>query len=408
MKLFTKILLVSFFATSFIKSQEIIELSMGSSYQYDIYYSLDNGITAFPERENWELAFSTDPYDNNIRINSSYVNLYQVSENIEDWEKITNFNSSIALQLRNSNKEWEIGAFVSNFFEKNPFNYGWGNYNTENQEIEGCRIYIIDYNNQMKKIKINNLYNGVFNFTIANLDGSNEENISVDSNPYTDKRFIYYSLINSEIIDREPDLNNWDLVFTRYEEEYVTLNGETMPYIVTGVMTNQNLIAQYDGNLNIDADTEILNISTEINTIGHDWKEYTGEFIIVPNRAYYLFSQDEESLYKIIFQSFSGQASGNLSFTMEEIEDFNPINNIDNNQETIIQIYPNPSNGNFHINLNEKKATLSILNTNGKIVLKKELNESLTLNLGDLNEGLFLINLNGENFNVSKKILIKK
>ena len=93
---------------------------------------------------------------------------------------------------------------------------------------------------------------------------------------------------------------------------------------------------------------------------------------------------------------------------MEEIEDFNPINNIDNNQENIIQIYPNPSNGNIHINLNEEKATLSILNTNGKIVLKKELNQSLTLNLSDLNEGLFLINLNGENFNISKKILIKK
>ena len=41
-------------------------------------------------------------------------------------------------------------------------------------------------------------------------------------------------------------------------------------------------------------------------------------------------------------------------------------------------------------------------------MFKKELNESLTLNLPDLKEGLFLINLNGEGFNISRKILIKK
>jgi len=408
MKNIFKVLIIYCFIINHASSQELIQISMGTSYQYDIYYSLNEGITAYPERENWELAFSTDLYDNNIRINNSYVKLYQVSENIEDWEEITSFNSLIALQLRNSNIEWEIGAFVSNYFEKNPFNYGWGNYNTETQEIEGCRIYIIDYNNQIKKIKINNLSNGIYNFTISNLDGSNEENISIDSSPYTNKRFIYYSLSNYEIINREPDLNNWDLVFTRYEEEYVTLNEDTMPYIVTGVMTNQNLIAQYDGDININPSTENMAISNEINTIGYDWKEYTGEFIIIPNRAYYLFSQDQTSLYKIIFQSFSGQGTGNLSFTIEEIEDFNPVNNINSIEENIMQIYPNPNNGKFHIDLNEKKGILSIIDSYGKIVLKKELNQSLTLNLDDLSEGLFLINLKGDNFNVSKKILIKK
>ena len=66
-------------------SQELIQVSMGSGYEYDLYYSAEQGITAFSERENWELAFSTN--GNNIRINSSYANLYQVSSNIEDWEE---------------------------------------------------------------------------------------------------------------------------------------------------------------------------------------------------------------------------------------------------------------------------------------------------------------------------------
>ena len=408
MKNILKILTLSICIISYINSQELIQISMGSGYQYDIYYSLDEGITAYPEIENWELAFSTDPYDNNIRINSSFVNLYQVSENIEDWEEITSFNSLTAMQLRNSNTEWEIGAFVSNYFDKNPFNYGWGNYNTENQEIEGCRIYIIDYNSQMKKIKINNLSNGIYNFTIANLDGSGEENISIDSNPYTNKKFIYYSLSNNEIIDREPDLENWDFIFTRYEEDLNNNPNDPLYYKVTGVLSNGNLVSEYNGPLDVNPSTENMAISNEINTIGYDWKEYTGEFIIIPNRAYYLFSQDQTSLYKIIFQSFSGQGAGNVSFTIEGIEDFNPVNTINSIEENIIQIYPNPNNGKFHIDLNEKKGILSIIDSHGKIVLKKKLNQSLTLNLDDLNEGLFLINLKGDNFNVSKKMLIRK
>ena len=408
MKKVFKILFLSCFIINHTYSQELMQISMGSGYQYDIYYSLDEGLTAYPERENWELAFSTDSYDNNIRINSSYVNLYQVSENIEDWEVITSFNSLTAVQLRNSNTEWEIGAFVSNYFDKNPFNYGWGNYNTENQEIEGCRIYIIDYNGQMKKIKINNLSNGIYNFTTANLDGSNEENISIDSNPYTNKKFIYYSLINNEILDREPDSANWDFVFTRYEEDLNNNPNDPLYYKVTGVLSNGNLVSEYNGPLDINPSTENMSISNEINTIGYDWKEYTGEFVIIPNRAYYLFSQDQISLHKIIFQSFSGQGAGNVSFTIEEIEGFNPVNNINSIEENIIQIYPNPNTGRFYIDLNEKKGTLSIIDSYGKIVLKKELNQSLTLNLDDLSEGLFLINLKGENFNVSKKMLIKK
>ena len=128
---------------------------------------------------------------------------------------------------------------------------------------------------------------------------------------------------------------------------------------------------------------------------------------MTPNRAYYLFSQDQTSLYKIIFQSFSGQGSGNVSFTIEEIQDFNPVNNINNIEENIIQIYPNPNEGRFYIDLNGKQGILSIIDTHGKIVLKKELNQSLTLNLDNLSKGLFLINLKGDNFNVSKKILIK-
>ena len=83
-----------------IKAQEFVGLSMGASYAYDIYYSLTDGITATPERANWDLAFSTNPSDNNIRINSgNAVRLYEVSNDINEWGNITSLNSN-ALRLK--------------------------------------------------------------------------------------------------------------------------------------------------------------------------------------------------------------------------------------------------------------------------------------------------------------------
>ena len=48
------------FLFSYFNGQELVQCSMGSNYTYDIYYSLEYGITAYPDRTNWELAFSTN------------------------------------------------------------------------------------------------------------------------------------------------------------------------------------------------------------------------------------------------------------------------------------------------------------------------------------------------------------
>ena len=134
--------------TSTVKSQETIGISMGSSYLYDIYYSLNDGITAYPERENWELSFSTNINDNNIRINSGAgMSLYEVSENILVWDNINSLEND-AIQLRNSNEDWDIGAFVSN--SSGGLNYGWGNYNTYDNSIIGSKIYVINYSGFQK------------------------------------------------------------------------------------------------------------------------------------------------------------------------------------------------------------------------------------------------------------------
>ena len=83
--------ITTFLFVFFSFSQELVEFTLGSGYQYDIYYSLEDGITGYPERTNWELSFSTNIYDGNIRINSGKgVVLYRVSDDISTWDNITN------------------------------------------------------------------------------------------------------------------------------------------------------------------------------------------------------------------------------------------------------------------------------------------------------------------------------
>ena len=138
-----KIFLLFFISINTIFSQEIVQIGMGVSYEYDIYYSFEDGITAFSERNNWELAFSTDLSSGNIRINSgSPVNIYEASQNLDNWLEITSLESNYQ-QLRNSNLFWEVGAFINNYSVN--VNSGWGTYTEDEQSIIGEKIYIIDY-----------------------------------------------------------------------------------------------------------------------------------------------------------------------------------------------------------------------------------------------------------------------
>ena len=406
----TKIIfiLISVLCLINLKAQEYEGLSMGPSYAYDIYYSLTDGITASPERTNWELAFSTNPYDNNIRINSgNAVILYEVSNDINEWEDITSLNSS-ALRLRNSNVDWSMGAFVVN--TSDGLNYGWGDYNTETNIIEGSRIYIIEYGSSTKKIIINSLNLGVYNFTIANLDGTSEENISIDTAPYTDKNFIYYSIETNEILDREPNSISWDILFTKYEDD---LNNDianplsySQPYFVAGVLTNGNSIAQYEGNtLDIIPSSE-LDTSSNINTIGWDWKEYTGTFTIVSDLSFYIANLSKTSIYKIVFDSFSGQSSGNVSFNVLETEQLLNQNDFSKDE---LNIYPNPSSGKFYLDFQSSSDILvSIKNIAGQTIKTEKLNNSDFIDLSDQVQGFYFIQINGGNSNVVKKVSIVK
>ena len=382
-----------------LRDQELVEFSLGTGYQYDIYYSLSEGVTAFPERDNWEIAFSTAIVPN-IRINSGTgVTLFEVSNDITEWSEVTSLSPN-AIELRNSNLDWELGAFTVNDVGESS---NWLEYNSDTDIQVGTKIYVINYAEQSKKIKLNTVIDGVYNFTVANLDGADEQMIEINTVNYSEKAFIFYSLINDEIIDREPIISNWDILFTKYKEEYVSLDGDTMPYIVTGALSNRNLLAQYDGFLDVNPSFESLDLTYDINTIGYDWKQYSGSYTIIDNRSYYILNQDQTSLYKIIFQSFSGGQSGNMSFLIEELNYTSLLDDL----VVDFELYPNPNSGNCIINYSCNDAKLIITDVNGRFIMQKY-GSSLKLDINNLNNGIYIATIITNDDIFAKQIIVNK
>ena len=95
-----------------IHAQQNIGISMGNSDQFDIYYSIDNGITATPLRDNWDISFQINSNFGNMRINSGEgIILYKIDSSIHDFENINGIDPSF-VRYRNSNTKWEDGAFI--------------------------------------------------------------------------------------------------------------------------------------------------------------------------------------------------------------------------------------------------------------------------------------------------------
>jgi len=67
-----------------------------------------------------------------------------------------------------------------------------------------------------KKIMINDLTAGTYTFTYADVDGSNEKKKSVTKNDMKSQNFGYYSIVDEQVVTREPATEDWDLVFTEY------------------------------------------------------------------------------------------------------------------------------------------------------------------------------------------------
>lgn len=402
------ILILSFTCFSQVSDSVVIQ----PGYTHQSFYNLSSGEVANVDNENWDLAFSLSAYGSSIRINGKTgTELYVYPDgDSSSWNTIDISAISGWSKLYDSDTSWSLGAFDASANPANPLDLGWGVYNTVTHHITGDSLHIIKLSNgDYKKLQIKKLAGGTYDFRFANIDGTNEVNTSISKSSFTNKNFGYYSIQNEQELDREPDADSWHLLFTKY----VTELSPGFYYGVSGVLSNKNISVAQEEQVDVTTISSPNSpYQTAINTIGSDWKEYSGGAFVLKSDWCYFVKDGNNDIWKIYFTDFMGMSAGKFVFVKESLTSTNTSNLDEINSFTI---YPNPTIDNritilYDLNTLDESDNLFIHNLNGELVQSHRLSQfgfnQKTLQLDNLSKGIYLVSLRVGNDMVTEKLIL--
>ncbi len=211
--------------------------------------------------------------------------------------------------LYNSMKTWDEGAFNMN--QKGHPDYGWCIYNSVTHNLEGSTTYLIKLPDGSVKrifITLKNSVANIYYFLYSDIDGQNEKKDTAKCVDYVDRLFIYYSIQNGVLVDREPANDTWDFVLTKYHDNIID-------YDVTGFLLNEKVKASVykapDSARAMNstlADTTIF--SDSLTVIGNSWYNLNG-MVIEPNKKnVYFVKTRTDTIYRFIADFFESGFSG--------------------------------------------------------------------------------------------------
>jgi hypothetical protein len=268
------------------------EVNMSSNYKWQIYFNLEeNKVVGQNLKTTWDLGFESDPNNHRIILNSSKsMFVYPTNE--------TNF------QLVN-----DTVGYTSNRKLDEP---NGDMTKTAIGDWSDGKIYIIDrgydevgVHQGFYKTKFLTADQNEFEFVIAELSSNQMDTMLLPvDNAYN---FSFFNLSAGQQVMVEPPKDEWDLVFTQYT--HIFYEPEETPYLVTGCLLNRyNTKSLLEETLNFDeVGLEIatsLELNNNIDEIGYDWKEFSGNTYITDSEKTYIIEDQNGFLYKWRFIDF--------------------------------------------------------------------------------------------------------
>ncbi len=393
------------------------QVSVGPGYSNETYYSLREGTVASAPIAAWDLAFQISGFAASIRVNhGNGVLVYQVpGVSAADWATIDTAGITAWDQSFDSDESWDLGALNRGYSETNPFDLGWGLYNQITHVVSAKAIFVVVLSDGThKKLRIDQLASGVYQFTFANLDGSDELTRTLSKSDFAGKNFGYFSIANDTLIDQEPLSDEWDLVFHKYL-------GQLSPglyYGVTGVQTNTGLAVAELRAVDLSSvsmtDTAQVGFSTSISTIGFDWKSFnmnTFTWEIADSLTYFVRDREGE-VFQLTFTDFGGSATGNFFFNLTNV-----TTSLDVGNEAIqrLGIFPNPASTEVNVLFETSKSelvTLSIQDLQGRNLRREVLGQvngfqQIQMSGLSLPAGIYLLHVDTETTRTSRKLVIR-
>jgi hypothetical protein len=389
---------------------------MGTSTSNDVFYSLANGTVKTISNTNWHLAFSVQrsQFPNNpssgvaIRVNAGGANMKLVklpsSQSAANWRSIDTTGLYAMPQLIDSDSNWYMSAFTSGYNPANPFNFIWGNYNMTSKHVVGSSVYVLynTSNNIYKKIFIPELtFDTMWNVVISNIDNSDSNRIQINKNDYKNKMFVYYNAITNQLEDREPARNTWDLLWTKYLTFVVTSQGSGL-YPLSGVFSNPAVSVAKNIGKKCDQVWLINKTAKDnpkISLIGGDWKTFTmGTYRITDTFVYFITANSKT--YKLTFKGFVGGSQGKSLFNVYEAT----LSNKDIVSQAQTNIYPNPTNGQFHIQSDADLISYELFDLKGVKLLSGDPNNQI-INISDFQNGVYILSITTDSGKFYSKLI---
>lgn len=396
------------------QAQTPVTVSTAPQNADQVWYSMANGEVARAPLAEWDLAFQISGFESSILVNTAKGNkVYHTGAGIADWATITAPDEDAWTELNNSETNWAEGALTyGNTLGNDGFNLGWGTYNMTTHAVVGTEVYAVQLDGTTwKKLRIDGLVGGTYAFTYANLDGSEEVNGALVKTNFAGKVFGYWDMTTNAAVDREPAAADWDLVFTKYLTDL-----GVMWYGVAGILQNSNVeVAQLDGvdpvNTSwLDADGQF---STEINTIGSDWKSYINDEYVYPEDRVYFVKDVPGNIWKIVFTGYGGGATGDMSFNQEMVSTVG----IDEQgmAQASAHVYPNPvrdGQAQVVLDLPAAHSVARVFNSTGQQVLEQQWSGHLglstrTLDVHGLAKGIYLLRIDTDRSNITAKLVVE-
>lgn len=307
--------------------EKMITINLGANHTNDIYFEFANSKITSSVRSDWDIAFSVPLQTAGILINEGAgVILYSYGDT-NSWDAVDTSGMASWTPAYNDKSDWLNGAF--NINSSGGFNYGWATYDhQQTYNVWGDSIYVIQLSDRTLKklfIRKRNGHTDTYELRWADIDGSNLVDESFSPAEYSEtKHFIHYSLVNSEVVEAEPNKDDWDLLFTKYIVK-IPYGPVMVDYPVVGVLMKQGL----KGVMVKDIDPTLANYSdattdfaSAANIIGWEWKSndpVTHQTILTENTSYFVKLANEK-IYRIYFTDYNSAADGQIVFKVKEVE----------------------------------------------------------------------------------------
>lgn len=418
MKRYFTLLFLSAISLSF--AQEVEDsVSMQPGYTNDVFYSLENGVVSETSGSSWTVAFYNSAMSASIMINDGRgVELYKVTDDISQFAGITDtVGLSTWTQLYGTDTAWSEGSA----FEAEPTggqgNYGWGEYNFVSHVIDGARIFMLKtIDGTYYKVFVVEKETGIFTYRYASLDNSFDTTMVINVPDYLGKSYAYLNMDNHTLQDREPNGDDWDFVFTRYVTDFQGI----AYYPVTGVLSNEGVQVAQVNEIPANADYAGVPFLGARNVIGDDWKSFDQNavppaFVLNDSVTFYVRTKIGD-IFKLYFTGFDGSSTGNIKFNKEKVASGTTAIRDEASSLAVHNLYPNPTTGTADLVFSsDAKETLElrVFSMLGNTVLQTAITtniglNSVRLNLNDVENGVYLVQLGNGTHASTQKLIINK